>query len=645
MGGASAISGTTAKTSWSEEVVASLDNVIMAESIGPLHGATESLLKLVMPQSPLRNIVRRQIVSDGTREQRLYRHRLELFNLQKRAFGHQKYIQPSLVLRAFLGSPSLADIPESEWRPNAIIFKANLFMMLNALLIKNHGDPSSNDEFHSALETIEHAFPTAVAGGEFSNETFELSKALTVQVAIMRMTRTLEQPDPNPAGIATDSFMIDGQDGQTYRHWRAFRMESLGLPQQLACNAMITQLVNELKEPFDSASGLSPRAAIDLLLDKHSWHDLEERLKAYHDARHQELNRRIEDAGGIDAIQEALNHDMFLRSEALRAEELRQTLSGSALKPSKPPSNEAIRELKKRRQRVAVVQIPAPTAQMMQPDGEDSAIDPGLTAHLPSGGLLIPAGTDQQVQPSPSAAQHAQPARTRSFLDSQVDAHSIRFDSPPPSQPPSAPSLVVPGSSANIDPVLRSSHGKRRRENEPEYPDFDPTPDDGFQADNRDTAAADERRRRNRPSQLQDRSRPSTQPQTGGATPGPSASVPPTPSGSRRAQQSSDLDFTPAQEEPSEHDIGQNATYREYVSTMNSRNESRRQKEKMTRQPARVRAAWDDNETQALFDQIEQNGPHYATIMQDDEDQGHFSRRKAEDLRAKARNMKVDMLL
>lgn len=681
----SGVSQTTAKTTFSQEEIADLDPDVMVDVLPNLASAAEQLANLLVPADPnTRPVVWKEIRIDGSRHRKLFSNRVSSLMVHKHSFGSQEYIHPAIVLRALLGVQTMDEVPAAPWRPDSVIYLVNLAQMLRRVLVDVQ-DPSELDmEGYEALATLLTQFAPAIAGPQFDVEAVQTCLSLQVQLCVARLHIFQGHPGYDPTTIINETFFQTDDDGApSYIFHEAMGLDSIGDAELNAWKDTIQQLVDGITTPFQTQDR-DFAAALHSVRITYPWDQFVQQVVQYYEARKARLDQEITAAGGVGGIVEALTVEVERREIARHAETKRQSLTHPGSTPKKAFGSIAISNLKARQQRLSGVVAQtqaAPVAQMMDPrltEGQQEA--PPLHDDF----VLQPA--DDGYEGQPTAQQTAQSTlgllsgfqdlqrqnakgKGRSFIDRQEAAHRVTFDESQQSQ--SQPQFLLPGQGAgdyqhgagipgrSSAPgpyhVTSSSNNKRPYTDvDNDVPDFEPTQDEGFQTDTRDTSAADERRR------LAQLSRPApprprnAQPaSTAGGTvdyeyPGSSTTSPHTarPSPAKRARKNPGSTIPPPIQ-PLDPDAGPLPSEQSYqrakILAKHGRVVAARNK------PPQIRQPWTDEEDNALINLVVEHageGLSYAALKKHDEVEGRaLGRRSAEDLRFKARNIKLTFLM
>lgn len=665
-----AMSGTTAKTSFSQEEIGELDPDVMVDVLPNLAAASADLAKLLLPADPnSRPIVRKEIRKAGTKYNKLYHNRCEAIGIHKRAFGSTNFIQPSVVLRALIGVRSIRDVPQGDWRPDSIIYKINLAQMLRTLLIVLIDNAKISAEGFDEISNLDLNFASGIAAPIFQPSALQMCIDLLTQLAIVRMTAYWTDPNFMPGRTIVETFYMPDEDGDSvFKHATVLHMNDLDGDQQHACNRAIQERVDQLTDVFDDADPGSWQQSLNMLLLQFTWDEFLEHAVQYYLVRSQEIEDEIAAAGGMDHIMLELSNEVEHRTDARKAEEKRQSFSRPESTPKKSFGKGGIRALKAREKNLeansAAPPATAPVAQMTQPDlgHPDQTAPPAL-----DGGYIRPSADDaflpsEQMESTARSSlahlsgiqnmqrQNAALAKGKGrWIDDQPGAHKVSFDdSQSQTMQYEAPGYQQQQTS-QAGPYYQSPQrnlAKRAHvQIEAEEDDFDPTQDQGFETDMRDTAAADQRRRELPPARA-------PQPRfssIGSGVPVPSGS--PAPSPYKRARKNPGSSIPPAArpfDPDDDREVSLSGGSLMDQARRNARNVSVMA---VSRKPTQVRTPWSGEEEDALIEYIVQEGGEnnnipYATIKSMDtrKPEPLLARRSAEDMRFKARNMKECLL-
>ncbi|KAK0316346.1 hypothetical protein LTR01_000093 [Friedmanniomyces endolithicus] len=660
--GYSGISGTTAKTSFSQEEIADLDPDTIIDVLPDLAKDASKVASLLVGElvdydASVQSQVWKDIRTTGSRHNKRYTHRLDSLDVHKRNFGSQEYIQPSIVSRALLGVHSIGEVPTGPWRPDNILFLVNMAQMLRLVLVS---DPAEfTQEVYNSLELLDAHFMPCIAGSP-DREALRLLLTIQTQLVIVRLSEFQNVPQFDPMDVITDSFFKRDADGELmYKDAEALQLAELANQQILTT---VTRLVHKLKAPFKEGKPIVE--AVAQLRSKHKWAKFVDEIINYYVHRSAQVDQEIAAAGGLEEVIESMSRGIQRREDARLAAMKRQSFASSG--PTKGFGKSAIANMKAREKRVsemsdvaAVASAPtgrAPVVPSMNPRlaaTEAQAVDDWAPPPV------------EEVEDQPPAqrrvgstldmsgfrnlqAQNAKKAKAPvRFLDHQEDAADTAQHRGV--LPDEGATFRLPGrSSASSHMMSSSAPAKRpfaRMDDEPE--EFEPTQDTGFQLDTRDTTAADARRRlAPRPiAQMRPRTLPAS---SHSLTADYNAPAPTSASAGLAKKQRKNPGSTIPPPLPNADPEGANIPREHfYPSVKVLARQSRIGGTQGQRQ--QVRTPWTEDEEYALLQLIEEhcaNGIRYADLKTLEAAEGNvLGRRSAEDMRFKARNMKLNILL
>ncbi|RMY80506.1 hypothetical protein D0861_08564 [Hortaea werneckii] len=663
----SALSRMTAKTSFSQEEIADLDPDIMVDVLPNLVAAADQLCALLFPADPKqRPVVWQEIHIEGSRHRKLLNNRLSSFLLHKNNFGSQEYIQPSIVLRALLSVSSIDQVSDGPWRPDDLLYKINLAQMMRTVL-DTVIDPTELDAArYESFDKLIQAFPTAIAGHGFSSEAMRTCLALQTQLSVARLHVFHSHPEYDPTSVVDSVFFKRNEDGEyVHAYHEHLNLDELDPLELERWTQEINALVAALQAPFQDANKDLMVALADIR-EEFPWQSFVNQAANFYELRKADINMAINKAGGVDAVVASLAQEVERRGFDRLAAEKRQSFGKSAGTPRK--GYKGIAALKAREQRLSTQAAPnqpfqatAPVAPMMDPRLTQA---PGLSTFTQDDGYAPLPEDDYNGQPTiqepaQSDLQHLAGFRNmqmqnakrkqKSFLDRQEGAHRIAWDDasqPLPGEAGAASSMPARSSASGPYHVGNARGSKRPYDGvDNDIDDFDPTQDEGFQTDMRDTSAADARRRSaprpdaRRPPQTVNRSGTVEYEYPGSQSASPSKR--------QRKNPGSTIPHTLPPLDPEAGPIPPEQHYqRAKIAAKQGRIIASSQK------PQQVRTPWSDEEENAMVDLIRRHGGEgvsYAALKKWDTEenggQGILWRRSAEDIRFKARNMKQTFIL
>ena len=320
-GGASAFSGTTARTSRSAQDLLGLNAEDMLDALQDLSDASDKLLRLVLPPNASEtevDVIRGGLRDPDSRLSKNFRRLCTSFQVPRDFYGNTFYIHGAAVLRTILGVKRVANIAYGPWRPDPLLQKANLCSLLMTMLMAP--DKAEGDEAIAELEPIFpapflHSFvnselvSTHAGSSALKGDTLKLGLEVRTQYAIIQLTRNAKQLNFDPDSVL---FQVFYQTEQKLNGWDLvdMRAEAFSLHFEDTIKhrlALIRQ--SFLKEP--QASHTKQLVDINRLKTEFAWDKFVNDLIAWSNARLGELQRQIDIVdGGAGNIKLALEQEV-----------------------------------------------------------------------------------------------------------------------------------------------------------------------------------------------------------------------------------------------------------------------------------------------------------------------------------------------
>lgn len=258
------------------------------------------------------------IDADDARGHKFLLKRLQDYNSQKSDFTSQHYIRPDIVLRAVLKLRANQQIAPDPWRPDDIIFKANLAGLISH--ISQCGNTVKQAEVLQALDSdfprrfmLSLEVPQAASGhiGEsvLDEETCLLALHLRTQLAVKALALNAVDPDPEaPQAIIAQVFL-----GGDYAHanvlpdeldvlmLRSFDLISDGA--HPVFREHVVERIKDLKAAFDEYEDADE--AIYHLQEKYAWSEFRLHLVEWVKLRSEEISASIIKRGGGSNLEES----------------------------------------------------------------------------------------------------------------------------------------------------------------------------------------------------------------------------------------------------------------------------------------------------------------------------------------------------
>ncbi|KAK4991194.1 hypothetical protein LTR50_001952 [Elasticomyces elasticus] len=689
-GALSAFSGTTAKTSFSDGVVAGLDRDILLESLPELERIASKLLDLLAPpgnSSEELELLIKDLAVPNSKASKLCDLREAALDLQRKPFGDHvtPYLRPDIVLRGLLQIHSIEHLGVGLWRPDDIVYKANLATFARQIL----GYRQGRRDLFEDLAGLEQTFPLILlrrfratgdglltAGSSaFLDKTFHIALSLRTQLAMTDLLVRQTEPDYDPKDIVARIFFdlptdiaptaIDMKVLRRARSYKGWDVSGLSNPDGSLPERYV-KAVEERVEAFEECF-TSDRArvgsSIVRLEAKYSWRAFQLQTMEFIALRRDEIDSSISRAGGVATIMQKLSGEIARRESHPRVtgsdpEEVDSIAQNpgrtptSALKQAKTVTRttfdkNALALLKEADRRssghVATPAFDLTAAkpdrtldkpnhpQQLQHEEQWQSIDDieydgkGPAPKLTSAERRL--AQNRRVERENKENKRAMQvddavSKSRSFIDRQTDAKRLEFDE----------------SQATQQPVsITSTSSTAKRPLPDEQPDDEEiSQDEGYQHDNRQAPAAQRKERTS--------AAPSLRPVE------PSPAPVPTSSPAKRQRRNLDQDWAPSTASQFAEPSAPNGTASYEYAQLNALAKKLSATQKQQRQrhaPDRNqnRQPWSNEETQKLIDLVEEHGVSWKHLKeQDEKGDDVLHRRTPEDLRFKCRNIKSDFL-
>ncbi|KAJ9649736.1 hypothetical protein H2199_000515 [Coniosporium tulheliwenetii] len=292
----------------------------MLENLPPLYSAAESILEIVAPvkasKGDLRSIIK-EIRASTSR-------------IGKRFAIKQKAIEP--YMEAFDTQDMIRrdDLDSHPWRPDIILYKANLAILAKRLLNLNRDDAGSWD----SVRELDSSFPlqflstfpapetdTAIGfigGSRLLKETFTFALELRTQLAIILLSKKYEALSHSPhnavaqlfgaAAAGDDSAPVDIVEGSQIRGWgiEALCESKDQIPRNFA--RQVIQRVNEIKSYF--TGDVEYTVDYEGLSERFPWREFMAQVLEWIRLRNMEIEEQLEHAGGVERLSFLLGQEL-----------------------------------------------------------------------------------------------------------------------------------------------------------------------------------------------------------------------------------------------------------------------------------------------------------------------------------------------
>lgn len=313
-GSLSAFSGTTARISLPAQELTEISPEDLLDTLSDLSDASDKLLSFVIPTEISETSVSRtmaQLQKKDTRENKKLQRLSDIFERQRKEYGGDSYINVGETLRRLLGRKAgPIDEQTASWRPDALLQKANLALLVSRMLTIVGRD--QNDQF---LEDIAGTFPRPFAQGlgrpesltpecsALTDATFQVALQVRTQEAIMLLARHVEKINFDPDTALLQLFY----DTNNLKGWAVAGLRTEELRREF--RDTILGRVEQLREAFGasvSTSSDGQSSGIESLLTKFPWTTFARQLVAWAGQRLTEIEIQTTTYGGAQAICQGL---------------------------------------------------------------------------------------------------------------------------------------------------------------------------------------------------------------------------------------------------------------------------------------------------------------------------------------------------
>ncbi|KAK0838601.1 hypothetical protein LTR02_013030 [Friedmanniomyces endolithicus] len=457
--GYSGISGTTAKTTFSQEEIADLDPELIIDVLPDLaKDASKVASLLVDDDTATRPMSLKEVRTTGSLKNKRYTYRLQSLDVHKSKLGSQAYIQPSIVSRALLGVQSISEIPNGPWRPDNILFMINMAEMLRGVVTVASDDEELTQGVYNSLELLDAHFVQCIAGSTTEStpdrEAIRLLVKIQTQLVLVRLAEFQKAPHFDPMDVITDSFFNRDVDGELmYKDAGALRLTD---ENHVQIWDAVTKIARRLKAPFKE--GIPIAQAVAELRSKNTWAKFVDEVIGYYVHRSAQLEEEIAAAGGIEQIVESMSKEVQRGEDARLAGMKRQSFASSG--PTKGFGKSAIANMKAREKRVSEMSEVALAASA--PTGRAPVVpsmNPRMAAtEAQSEDDWVPPPVDE-VEDQPPAQQRAAATLDMSGFRNMQAQNAKKAKAPTTSRRSSSPRRTPAATSA------RTSPEKKQRKN------------------------------------------------------------------------------------------------------------------------------------------------------------------------------------
>ncbi|KAF2226566.1 hypothetical protein BDZ85DRAFT_51537 [Elsinoe ampelina] len=660
-------------TTFSQEEVENLDLDAVLGSLPDLDSMADAILATAAPpDASLEDLMQQvQRLNDENSAARKYLlGRVRTFSRMQGDFGKQTFINPEHVLRALLDLAPGSVLENAAWRPDDVLYKANLVSFLQIIF-----ESRTTDKIIQTMTTMDSQGINDLLASLKSESNFmgllgesqlvDATCSLALEIRIQLFIHTIMQgfyDEPLEKTLAR-IFLYDLDNGEP------------GFPDEISIsdirtwdNAVdagnsqdfyesVVKHVNGLRMLIASCHD-DLDLALSTLREENSWDAFCGRALSWVQMRHQELNRMIDERGGTESIAEQLRREV----ESVQNQNdpaLDPAIGGTGGPRSSGATRNGIAALKQRMRRA--VQQPTPPSQPAPAQAQQSQSEPNqpqvivddgeemhpqfiadLRNYNAGGADVFPVDNDppqavngrggsgidlaRRERLISDAQQNRAGQENRRFVDRQPNATRPTWTDTQQSQ---AQQNTSPQNSYPATYPVVSPARSRRTYDEMDSPEV--SQDQSFQTDPRVHGAPQRAPAANMTASSAAGNR-DTRPRTAGMTDASQGRVP-------ELQRTNPGQAIPPYNPNGTHLSG--AGFLEHATQVARQNAPMRA---TPRQP-RPRTGWSNDENQALMDLMAIYGCAWSEIKKADQSGSNtLSLRTAEDIRFKARNIKLTVL-
>ena len=291
------------------EELEQLDRHDIVENLHLLYQDSKALLEVVglHPTDKVNKIVHELQEPSSKAATRLRRLATRLEETREGSFGQRQIISPDLISHKIAGLGMGSLLPMGTWRPDCIIYLANLATTFQTLL--SH-DRSDND-IVSLLMLLHQNFPTAFTTGldtipsngmsfetSFARETLELAVELETQLTISMLLNGKSQ-GADPSQVINSIWHKNG-DG-------FHLLERPGLSNLQGFRQMIEARIRTIKD--SSVTERGDTLDLENLQQAFAWEGFLAQFVFWIQARAAEVEEQLRSQGGVDEIRRLIELD------------------------------------------------------------------------------------------------------------------------------------------------------------------------------------------------------------------------------------------------------------------------------------------------------------------------------------------------
>lgn len=309
------------RTSASQVELEQMDPDEIIEFLPDLYNNAAQLLRFLLPpgSSPesLQQTVQ-QLSDMQSKQRKRFDKRDRALTSTQESFGQRTYLRLDLILRSLLNVDSVSGLPDRPWRPDDLIYIANLAMAMKQMVLSS----PDNAQLYDVLFALDAAFPTPFLSGfdkhgvgtsEFLRETCELALELRTQVAVMALISPAAQESPDPTQIVRAIFYDEDDLEEPTNDSQLMVRGWTGLPPPYEVHThdgiftdTIVQRVDDLANTFVQAESLE--SALRTLQQQFPWEAFRFMFMVWAEQRTNEISDEIATRGSLEQIVNALEY-------------------------------------------------------------------------------------------------------------------------------------------------------------------------------------------------------------------------------------------------------------------------------------------------------------------------------------------------
>lgn len=210
-------------TTHSQAEISGLDQDAMTTALSFLYDYADSVLKRVASHNAIQVKDLHLALQDPTsKSARTYRALADGLRLNLKHFAQQPPMNVELAVRVMAGLSVNGEIPDAPWRPDPVLYMANLAHYLLALL----SFPRESDEAEELLVSLYNDFPLPFGppfeldpdaieqslSNDLIGQTFSLVLEIRTQYLLQQLTYQLGRPSFDPDDMTRQVFYLDDSD-------------------------------------------------------------------------------------------------------------------------------------------------------------------------------------------------------------------------------------------------------------------------------------------------------------------------------------------------------------------------------------------------------------------------------------------------